>query len=324
MKRTVAAVWVAAAVLMLSACEPIDEGGGAGVDGPLTFTNGYVFVRGNSGDVFLVNEVDPNVTQQLSTPTTNGARHPALSRDGRQVVYARLTGTASELVRVGTAEGSVPTVVLGAAATGGQNLRNPVFSPAGNFIVFVYDIGTTSFLGLVNVDGTGFTQLAGNAGRSYGAPFFVTSASSGTAVLAPAGPSRSELTQLDQVTLSPRSVLTLSNNLTSTDGQLTVVGRVVQSPDGQRLAFDARAGLGATRIYVAAFSGTVVQPADRLTSLTEGQETLPTWVGNARVGFSSSAGGNDNVYTASATVLRGSATLVVPSARDPWFGGPGL
>jgi Tol biopolymer transport system component len=116
-------------------------------------------------------------------------------------------------------------------------------------------------------------------------------------------------------------VLTLTNNLASnTDGQLTVVGRVVQSPDGTRLAFDARAGLGATRIYVASFSGSVVQPADRLTSLTEGQESFPTWVSDARVGFSSSAGGNDNVYTASGTVLRGSVTLAVPSAREPWFG----
>lgn len=320
MKRLTAAVRsvaVVVAALALAACEPLDDGGGAGVDGPLTFESGFVFVRGSAGDVFLVNASEPNVAQQLTSG--GSARHPALSRDGRRVVFARFSGTASELVTVGTAQGATPAVLLTAAGTGnGQNLRFPTFSPSGSTVVFVYDVGQTSFLGQVNADGTGFTQLAGSASRSYGAPFFLRD---GSAVLAPAGLSRLELDGLDQVNLSPRTVFTLTNNLNSnSEGSLTVVNRVVLSPDGTRLAFDARSSAGVTRVYVAAFSGSVVQPAERLSSESEGEETFPTWTSAASVGLSSNLGGQDNVYTASATALRGSLILAVPSAREPWFG----
>ena len=312
------AVAVLAAVA-LAACEPLDEGGGAGVDGPLTFESGYVFVRGSAGDVFLTNASETNVVQQLTTG--GSARHPALSRDARRVVFARFSGTASELVTVGTAQGSTPSVLLSAAGTGGgANLRFPTFNPTGTVVVFVYDVGQSSFLGRVNADGTGFTRLAGSSTRSYGAPFFLRD---GSAVIAPAGASRLELDQLDQVSLSQQGgVFTLTNNLNSNaEGSLTVANRVVLSPDGTRLAFDGRpAGAGATRIYVADFSGTVVQPATRLTSVTDGQESFPTWTSFTSVGFSSSSGGSDNVYTASATAPGGSGTFVVPSAREPWFG----
>ncbi|MBF5046228.1 MULTISPECIES: hypothetical protein [Myxococcaceae] len=324
MKRTwkVAAVAVVAALGVFgAACEPLDEGGGAGVDGPLTFDSGYVFVRGSANDVYLVNASEPNVAQQLTT--TGSARHPALSRDGRSVVYARFAGTASELVIQSTTQGSTPRVLLTASGIQATRLGNPIFNPTATQVVFVYTQGTgastVSLLGLVNADGTNFRRLAGGATISYGAPTFLRD---GSAVIAPVGSSPNELDGLDEVFVSQVSTLPITNNLQSNQTQLIVANRVALSPDGTHLAFDAQpVSGGATRIYVAAFSGTVVDTAARLSNSNEGQESFPTWTNASSVAFSSSAGGgSDNVYTVNVNSIPGSLVFAAPSAREPWFG----
>jgi TolB protein len=317
MKRMTAAVRsvaVVLAALALAACEPIDEGGGAGVDGPLTFQSGYVFVRGQ--DLYLANSVDPNVVQRLTN--SGSVRHPALTRDGTRVVFARFSGVAAELVTVSTTQGATPSVLLSASGTGGTNLRHPTFSPDGQFVVFVYDVGTVSFLGRVNADGTGFTLLAGTNSRSYGAPSFLPN---GTAVLAPAGAQRAQLDQLDLVQIATRQVTFAGDLSSGSEGPLTLANRVAVSPDGTRIAYDASSETAQPRVYVAAFNQ-VAQPAERLTSLTEGVESFPIWASTVDVAFSSSAGGADNVYTARAagSLPAGSAPLVLPAAQQPWFG----
>ncbi len=304
------------AVLAVSAmgCELLGGGGGGGGGGAIDFSKGYVFVRKSDKNIYVADLKDVNTVGKLST--TGASRHPSLSRDGKRVVFSRVSGADAELLVV-AATGGTPSVVLSSATTAAaKNARQPTFSPDGAVIAFAFDDGGSSAIGLVNADGSSFRKLAGGGSSSYSSP---TWSADGKSVLVATGNNNtmfSGLELLDTANGTPTPV----TNTFGTEAVGGVANRVVLSPDGKLAAFDARVANSSTRIFV--FDLT----AKKATQLTDypsepgANDSFPVWVGADKVGFSSDTGGNDQVYALPATAMKTSGGLVLPGATEPWFG----
>jgi TolB protein len=316
MCRIVGALVLAAG---LAACEPIefDDGGGGGGGGNVLFTKGFVFVREDRNVYVVDDKGDANSPKRLTT--SGGASHPAVSRNGRSVVFVQQTGTTFELRTVPTDGSAQPSTVLtsGAGCAGCTNLSHPTFNPAGTVIVFGFNNGAGNFaLGRVNTDGSGFQALTSSPATSFGAPSFFPD---GQSVLAPAGSSTADLRQLARVSLTG-AVSFIANNL-GNEAQV-VLTRAVVSPDGQQVALDGRLSVG-SRIFVGPLNP--FSPPARVTDHpgeAGAQDTFPNWMSTNQLGFLSNAGGGQNIYRISLPVSTpGAGTLVIPAAGEPSYGG---
>lgn len=312
----------------LAACEPfdgLDPGGGGGAGG--AFSRGFVFVRGDgasSRNVFAVDDNgDPNSPLQLTT--AGGAYHPAVSRNGRSVAFIRRTGSVNELQVVPTTGQGQPSTVFSStstsACTGGcTNFRHPTFSPNGQTIVFTLDRGSATALARVNADGSGFQLLPTSNGYYFGPTSFT---SDGLGLIAAGSRySKSEFELLLHVNLTTGLVNVVAD-VQGADGAQVILSRVAVSPDGTRVAFDARTSTG-PRIYVGTIDGQQqIYDITQVTGKLGVTDTYPSWRGNAELGFLSDDGGSDNIYRVSASSVRGSGNLVlvVPKAMEPSYGG---
>ncbi len=288
-------------------------GGAGGGSGMNNFAKGFAFVRKDDRNLYVADQSDYNTVSKLTT--SGGVHQPSLSKDGKRVVFVLQNGSASELDLVASTGGTPSTVLSTATQAGISNLREPVLSPDGTKVVFAFDQGAGSSLGVVNVDGSGFATLVGGGALSYSSPSFYPD---GNSVLAATGSSASNLSQLEKVTLANG----LSTNVASTLGNeaITVANRLVISPDGTQAAFDGRLSSGASRIFVINLSSQTVTRLTDYPADPTANDTFPTWVGSAEVGFSSDTGGNDQVYQLASTAMMSSGGLVLPSAIEPWFG----
>jgi TolB protein len=309
------------AVGLLGACEPLDDGGGGGA-GDVLFTRGFAFVREDDRNVFVVDDAgDPNSPQRLTS--VGGVYWPAVSRDGRSVVFVQRTGSTTSLQTVPTSGGATATLFSSgdsACPRGCTNFRTPTFSPDGRSVVFVYSPANSSVTALarVNTDGSGFQELTPNTTISYGAPSFLPN---GSAVLAPAGAGLRQLNQIARVPLDGSTITfaSLGNEV------LAVENRVAVSPSGTQVAFDGRLSSGSTRVYVAPVTAGSVGVGQRVTDLTGAsvQETWPNWTRSNQLGFlfSDSGGGAPGIYRAAVNPgTPSSVSLAVPSAAEPSYG----
>ena len=295
---------LAAVVLGLSGCELCEDlncdGGGIGV-GNFSFTRGLVFVTAGAANVGGADARDYSVTGVF---TNDGAyRDPSVGPGGDSLVYASQDGNA--LYRVPTA-GGVASVLANQDPTF-RNLRQPVFTPDGLFVLFTYDSGGRSGIGRVSADGTGgIVPLSPSGAVSYSSPSFDRSGR----LLAVSGTSGNptSLRYLDPNTGSPNEVASGLGNA------LAVANRAQLSPDGTRVAFDGRISSGATRLFVLDLASGTTEQLD----VGAGNQTYPTWTGNAELAFGSDEGGADQIYVVPAA--GGSPTLIIPSARQPSFG----
>jgi TolB protein len=312
-----------AAGLGLTACEPIDDDGGGGTAGGV-FNSGFAFVRSDRNLYVVDDQGDPNSPTAL---TTDGrAQQPAVSRNGRSIVFVRKPATGgAEIQTVPTVAGSQASAVFSTTDVACSNctgFRSPVFDPSGNFIVFVIErgAGANTSLGRVNVNGSGFQELTPNPGISYGAPSFYPD---GGAVLVPAGSSLTQLNQLARVPVDGSSPPLFFNSTLGNEARV-VVTRAVVSSDGTRVAFDGEVSTGGSRIFVASLGSSGIGTPTALTAHAGeagARDTYPSWVGTTQLGFLSNAGGSDNIYRISAaTTTPGTGSLVVPSALEPAYG----
>lgn len=308
-------VWAAAVavVVLFSGCGVGDLPGSGGGDntGPFNFTQGFVFVR--AGNIFLADKSDFSSPEQLTTDGSN--RTPAISPDGKLAVYAQ--GGAQLLTVATDGSGNVRTVFTADATQ--SNVREPVFSPDGSFLVFTFDRGTTSAIGRVNVDGTGFQQLT-NSALSFASPSFFPD---GNSLLAIAGYSNSQLVMLEKVDVTSGSTQTLSNDLGP--GIDSVANRIVISKDGTQAAYDARLHDDPShpRILVVALAGANPGFTNQVTEYPSDPnvvDSFPTWVDASHVGFASTAGGEDQVYVLPSNSVKQSGGLTVASASQPSWG----
>ena len=314
-----------AAVLGLAACDGFefpDEGGG-GPGGNVECITGFAFVRAADRNVYVKDDAW-DASSPLRLTTQGNVRHPSVSRDGTQVVFVhQVSSSVSELQRVNistddtTGERTVSTLFSSddPLCNGCTAIRYPAFSPTGGFIVFSVDRGTLSSLARVNTDGSGF-QFLTQGPLSYGAPSFHPN---GTQVLAPAGNSTNQLTQLAWVSINGGSAGNVTNNLGNE--VLGIQTRAVVSPDGSQVAFDGRLSSGGARLFVAPLSPTFGTPV-RVTEYvgdSGAQDSFPSWRSNTQLGFFSNAGGSESVYSIAASTVRGTGTLLVPSALEPSY-----
>jgi Tol biopolymer transport system component len=319
MKALWSMLGLAVAAVGLSACEPIDDldlggGGGAGT----AFSRGFVFIRedGNTlRNVYAVDDNgDPNSPLQLTTQ--GGASHPAVSRNGL-VAFVYKSGSTVELrVVPSTGQGSPSTLVANTSTgcPGCNDFRYPTFSPDGRTIVFtVYGGGGgAGRLARVSTDASGF-QFLTDATFVYGPASFMPS---GTSVLAAGGSDTNFLNTLIEVNMMSGAANPISFNL-GNEAQ-SVVSRIAVSPNGLKVAFDARTSVG-TRVFVA----DVGQTVSNFMQVTQAGsvDSYPSWRGNTELGFLSNAGGGDNIYRISATTVRGTGSFLVPKAMEPAYGG---
>ncbi|MFL5318957.1 MAG: TolB family protein [Myxococcaceae bacterium] len=311
MKRLLGLLVVA--VSLFSACEPIEPGGGGG--GPVgdgTFTKGFVYVRSDN-NIYAADSADYQTTIQLTTNGNN--KHPSLSANGKTVVFVHTDGQLTSLMTVPAASGQSTSTLLNSDSTK-KNFSNPVFSPDGAKIAFKYENGATSFIGLMNSDGSGFQALTPST-LSFGAPAFFPD---GSAIIAPAGNSTSTYDQIQKVSLTGNTSTVLSSLGSEA---LNIVNRIVVAPNATQAAFDARVSSGSNRIFIvslnAGVGGTVRQLTDH-PGEPGANDSFPTFTSNTEVGFSSDTGGADQVYTAQTSGTKVGGTLTVPSALQPWFG----
>jgi TolB protein len=318
MSRVVGALVLAAGLV---ACEPIDidDGGGGGGGGNVLFTKGFAFVRESDRNVYVVDDRgDANSPKRLTT--SGGAFYPAVSRNGRSVVFVQQTGSTFELRTVPTDGSAQPATVFasgGTACPNCTNFRYPTFNPAGTVIVFAFSRGPSNFaLGRVNADGSGFQALTNDPATSFGAPSFYPD---GQSVLAPAGSSSNTLTRLERVSLSGGS-----NTVAPSLGNEVqwVLNRAVVSPDGRQVALDGQLSSVGSRIFVGSLS-----PFTPPTRVTEhpgeagAKDTFPSWTSPTQLGFLSNAGGTQAIYRVDIGSAAGPGTFAIPSAAEPSYGG---
>lgn len=309
--NAIARLWVAAtAVLLVSGCEFLTGGGGGGGGGgTVDFARGLVHVRKDDRNLYVADE--KNYAQIGQLTQGGGAYTPSLSRDGRVVVFVARTATDSVIATIPARGGEVSQVFRSTSTV--RNLRNPVFSPDGTQVVFAYDDGASSSIGVVNADGSGFAKVAGGV-ISYASPTFLAD---GT-VLVAAGSPGSGYTQVERLDLTTGGSLNVTSTLGNDAQQIT--SRIVASPDGRLAAFDGRIGSGASRIFVLDLTTRVVTQLTDYPSEPGAVDSSPAWVGSANVAFSSTSGGADQVYVLAADQVKTSGGLTLPKAIEPWYG----
>ncbi len=310
-----AVIAVAALILTLQGCFLLGGGGGGGggTGGGTAsaFTGGFATVRKDDRNLFLTDERDVNAPVQLTS--TGGVSMPSFSRDGRQVVFARKAGTDTELLLVPVSGGS-PATLLRSSPTQ-QNLRTPVFSPDGQRIAFAYDENSTSSsVGLVNVDGSGFRKLIGGGALAYASPSWFPD---GASLLVSAGNAGVTQTQVERIDVATGTPTPVTNTLGAE--VLAIASRIVVSPDGQRAVFDGRVSSGVTRIFVLDLTSKVTT-RQRTPASGAVNDSAPSWVNSSSFVFSSDEGGNDQVYRQALGSMN--ATFAVPLAIEPAYVAP--
>jgi TolB protein len=305
-----ASVCWALLLLPLAACEGLDfgGGGGGGLGGEVDFSSGYAFIRSSDRNVYVADRRDLSAVARLTSHGNN--HHPALSRDGLSVVFVHGSGSTTELQTVPTA-GGTPSAVL-SSSDQRRNLRAPVFSPDGARIFFTFDRGTSSYLGRVAADGSGFQELTSGS-LSFASPSFASADS--TSVLAMAGSSISSYRYVERVDATTGSATSVAD----LGADRAVQTRLVVSPGGTKAAFDARVNGGPVRIFVADLGTDVVTQLTDYPSDPNATDAFPAWASDSEVIFSSDIGGAEQVYSIAANTVRGTGTLRVPSAQEPWF-----
>ena len=305
---------------LLGGCEPLDDGGGGG-GGTVPFTRGFAFVRESDRNVYVVDDAgDPNSPQRLTS--SGGAYTPAVSRDGRSIVFVLRTAAGTALQTVPTSGGAVATL-LGAndpvCIQGCFDFRMPTFSPDGRSVVFSFSKNGSSLstLGRVNTDGSGFQELTPGGGYAYASPSVMPD---GSAVVALANNGLGS----SQVAWVPLNGGAIQYSLLGNE-VLAVSNRVVVSPNGAQVAFDGRGAANNSRIYVADLTAGRMGNPRRVTSLnsSNAQETWPTWMRTDQVGFLfvDTSGGDASIYRSTVGLQpSNSVTIVVPSALEPSYG----
>jgi TolB protein len=298
------------AVFVLPACDFLTGGGGGGGGGgTVDFARGMVHVRADDRNLYIADEKNYGAVGQLTQG--GGAYTPALSRDGRVVVFVARTSTDSSIATIPARGGEVSLVFRSTSTV--RNLRTPVFSPDGTKVVFAYDEGASSVIGMVNVDGSGFTKVAGGT-ISYASPSFLPD---GTLLVA-AGNPVSGFNQVERVDLSTGATQNVVSNLGNDAQQITT--RIVASPDGRLAAFDARISTSSSRIFVLNLATLVVTQLTDYPGEPNAVDSSPAWVGSANIAFSSTAGQADQVYVLPADSVKTSGGLTLPKAIEPWYG----
>ncbi len=270
--------------------------GGPGDGDRIVFSSGYVFVRDQ--DIFVADQSNYEIAKQLTFSGSN--REPALSADGSTIVYVHEDRGLTSLRKISSGGGGDSELV---AASSERQVMQPALNGNGSQVVFVSKYSSNAVLMVINSDGSGEKQVQNSEYDNW--PTFY---SGGQYLMAITGSSW-DFIDLVKVTLNSGVRDTLSVKIS---GQLS--GRAVVSPDGKKIAFEAKEDGERPRIYVVSAGGGMPEAIASLAN----EERFPTWVTNNRLGFVSSDGGIFNVYEKE---LGSDAILVVPGADQASYGG---
>ncbi|MBK7857265.1 MAG: hypothetical protein IPJ65_01320 [Archangiaceae bacterium] len=306
-------------LMVLVACSACDflpgggggTGGGSGGGGEQPFSKGFVFVRRDDKNVYLSDQADLMTVTRLTD--SGGAKQPSFDKEARRVVFVKSTGTDSEVDIVPTT-GGTPTTVIASTTASVKNLRTPVFSLDGQRVFFAYDDGASSSIGVVNTDGSMFQRLAAGSALAYAG---ISLYPDGSALLATAGNSVTQLTQLERISTLNGQATSVTNALGSE--ATSIVSRAVVSPDAKKAAFDARLASGSVRIFVIDLATKVVTQLTDYPGEPGANDNSPCWKGSD-VCFSSDTGGGDSVYALPSTGMMTSGGLQLAGGVEPWFG----
>jgi len=288
--------------LVCLACEVLPWEGDSFL--PVPSGQGYIYI--SPADKYIYAAEAAHVDKPVLLAQTEGIEELSLSRDGRQLAYVArpAQATAQQLYVLPLQGGAERLVVPAHALPAGTTLFAPAFSPSGNQVAFGYAEGGRFYIGLVNVDGSGLRQLAGDC---FSPNFLREEAlwavrlEGGNMVLVALDTTRGvELDRRAQVGLSwaPSSRLRLS-------------------PGGEYVAWNAPAShaLGSPRIFIwGLHDGAVWQ-------LTEPNEAgaadfMPFWKDKATVLWTAERGGRLHAYSASFQESKTTGTLEKENALN--------
>ncbi len=282
----------------------------AGVDGPDAgtgpFPRGLLFNRPADRQLFF--SAAPGFLSQSSVGVGEGSSDSSLSPDGLRVVSVLDTGSLPKLQFVPNGNIGTTTLMIGSV----QSYRQPVISPDGARIAFASDNGSGRKIVQIDVTGAGSKTLAGETGTTFSMPAFTPDRKS---IIVALGTSDAQLTQLERVDLASG----LRSSLTSSLGSeaLAIAHRLVISPDGTKVAFDARVASGSTRIFWMDLTTKVVKKVNEYVNEPSTSDSYPSWYDNSSLVFGSNSGGSQSVYR---VALDGSGrVLMLRDAAQPWY-----
>ncbi|MBS2029833.1 MAG: PD40 domain-containing protein [Deltaproteobacteria bacterium] len=270
-------------LLLLSACGPTDTGGGGG--GPSGFARGIAYVSG--GDIWVADSSDFQGTAQMLTNTgVDGA--PALTRDGHTVAFVRADPSGSAgISSVSSAGGSATVLVPPAMHTFG----GLAWSPDGSTLDFAQD----GAIWMVLSDGSGLMQM-GPAGQ-FSSPSVANDGS---------------LWAFD-ATAGAFSKIVGGQPTPGFTTPTAVRGAI--SPSGSALAYEDGS---AHEVFVIDAPGSTPR---QLTQIPGGNQGSPCWsTDGSTIFFTSDIGGETKIYSAPASAVQSSGTLVQVGSM-PSFGG---
>jgi TolB protein len=291
-------------LLLSSGC-----GGGGGIESLFSFVEGFAFARKDVRDVFVANATDYQTAIVLTQ--SGDARTPSLSKSGEHIVFVRGKGKESELALVSSSGGALTSVIKPSLEATG--FRQPSFSPDGKRIVFAYDDGAAASIGWVNTDGTDFKKLIGGGQTSHGSPSFTPDGKQILAAASLDGLIYDQIERFSLVSLNPEVVL---DGLSS--GAQSIANRLVVSPDGKKVAFDAQVSGGVTRVFLFEVASKLVTKLNDYVAEPKANDTFPCWMDETTVAYASDSGGSDNIYRIDDSGTNRKS--LVPKAIEPWFG----
>lgn len=320
MKRMMWVLGGALAAGLLGGCDEFGGGGGGG-GAELNFQSGYVFVRaGDTGDdIFIANEDDIDNAVAL-TEDGEGNQQPSLSANGSQVVFVKKLSTTSWAIAAALSSGEGEARTLYENTATQSNLRLPTFSPDGSRIAFAYTEAGASHVATIDaVNGGDFEIVAtGDESTSFDSPSYID----GDNLLVARGSSPASM-----IMLEVRNLTTLQATKTIELGPLglsRLANRAVaQLSPGSNAVLDGVSATNKRNIYVVNLTGTAAlrQVTKAAASDPDAMALFPSWSGISSISFSSNAGGSDQLYEVAATATStDSWTLVMPSAREAWWG----
>ncbi len=220
-------------------------------------------------------------------PQIDGDTRPAISPDGRTLVFVRTNGTLYDLWRLQLAEGFQPQGEPKQLPLGGLRVSNMAWMPDGRELIFS-TAGAAANVAIYRMPASGAAMPRLVPGIGTGAAYPAVS-SQGHRLVYSVG---TQDTNIWKVDLSARSAA-LDEGLSSTYRDVFPQ----YSPDGKRITFYSNRA-GRLDIWVANADGS---QAARLTSLAGPTTGSPRWSPDGQeISFDSDTGGNYQIYTVSA------------------------